>query len=130
MSLRITQGQIPGYRRDLLAYQGGRCLLCTEAISSDEAVLDHCHTTGEIRGVLHRGCNAMLGHIENNMPRHKLLSVPRLAAFLANLIRYMHWNSSVGHTGLIHPTHKTDDEKRELRNKRARKARKKAKENA
>lgn len=121
--LRITQEQIAGYRSELLGAQGGRCLLCTEVVAADEAVLDHCHTTGEIRGVLHRGCNAMLGQIENNMPRHKLRSVPRLAAFLANLIRYMHWNSSIGHTGLLHPTHRTDDEKRERRNKKARKAR-------
>jgi hypothetical protein len=105
----------------LLAQQGGTCALCGEAIPDGEAVADHDHTTGVIRGVLHRGCNAMLGHIENNRPRHKLTSIPRLTKFLANVVQYLYRKRP--DDAPLYPTHRTADEKRELRNKRARRAR-------
>lgn len=102
--------------------------MCGEPCAPDEVVVDHCHTTGEIRGVLHRGCNAMLGHLENNMPRNKLTGVVRLSKWLAGVIPYLH--GTLPRPGLLYPTHKTEDEKRLLRNKRARTKRAKDKLNA
>jgi len=101
--------------------QEGRCALCFEPIAAGEAVADHDHATGQMRGVLHRGCNAMLGHIENNRPRHKLTSIPRLTRFLAGVVGYLYRKRSDDTP--LYPTHKTPDQKRELRNKRARRAR-------
>lgn len=118
---RIKQSEVAAFRELIYAAQGHVCALCHQPIEASERVLDHCHTTGEIRGVLHRGCNSMLGHIENNRPRYKLTSIVRLAAFLGNVIKYLAWNSTpVDYRGLLYPTHRTDDEKRLLRNKRAR----------
>lgn len=118
---RLTATTLPAYRTQLLADQGGNCALCGEHCGADEAVTDHDHKTGQIRGVLHRGCNAMLGHIENNRPRHKLTSIVRLTKFLAGLVAYL-YRKRPDDTPL-YPSHRTADEKRDLRNKRARTAR-------
>lgn len=42
--------------------QGGRCLLC----GSDRRVLvvDHCHVSGRVRGMLCRSCNTIVGQVE------------------------------------------------------------------
>jgi len=69
--------------------------------------------------VLHRGCNALLGKVENN---HKRYGVPSVAAFGAGLGRYINTHLT-NITGLLHPTFKTEEEKRLLRNTRARKSR-------
>ncbi len=82
-------------------------------------VLDHCHSTGAVRATLHRGCNALLGKIENN---HKRYGVTNLAAFTNGVAAYLQLHQ-MNQTGWLHPTHKDEDEKRLLRNTRARKAR-------
>jgi len=120
-SERLTAASAARHRVQLLADQGGRCALCNELIATGEAVLDHDHTTGRVRGVLHRGCNAMLGHIENNRPRHKLTSVTRLAAWASNITGYIH--RRLPDDTPLYPTYRTADQKRELRNARARKVR-------
>lgn len=73
--------------------------------------------------MLHNGCNALLGKVENNAPR---FGVKNIAAFGAGIAGYLSKHVT-NVTGLIHPLHKTEDEKRELRNKRARVARMKKK---
>lgn len=120
MSERLTAAKVKAVRERMLAEQGGVCALCAEPVSSDEAVLDHDHSTGRVRGVLHRGCNAMLGHLENNRPRHKLTSLPRFARFLSRIVEYIYRRRD---DALLYPTYRTADEKRDLRNKRARAAR-------
>lgn len=118
---RLTASQIKTYRETLLRVQGGKCALCREPIAAGEAVLDHDHKTGHCRAVLHRGCNAMLGHIENNAPRHKLTSAARLSNFCNNLVAYRYADYT---DKPLHHTYRTEAEKRERRNARARAARK------
>lgn len=118
---RLTATTLPRWRAATLAAQGGACALCGEPVAAGEAVADHDHRTGQMRGVLHRGCNAMLGHIENNRPRHKLTSIPRLSKFLNGVVPYVYAKRL--DDAPLYPTHKTADQKRELRNKRARTAR-------
>lgn len=69
--------------------------------------------------MLHNGCNALLGKVENNAAR---FGVRNLAAFGHGVATYLSKHTT-NITGLIHPLHKTADEKRELKNKRARVAR-------
>jgi len=50
----------------LLAFQAGRCALCSEPLeksgrTSESAHVDHDHETGIVRGILHRRCNLMIG---------------------------------------------------------------------
>jgi len=40
--------------------QKGRCLICTK-IPTKQLVVDHCHTTGKVRGLLCDKCNFLLG---------------------------------------------------------------------
>lgn len=129
MATRLKHSEIAGHRAKLLNEQGGKCLLCSFPVAPSEAVLDHCHTTGVIRAVLHRGCNAMLGHIENNAPRHGLTDTVKLARMLSTVASYRAMFLPHLTAGLpLHPTFKTDEEKRVARNAKARKARAKAKE--
>lgn len=116
---RLKASEVPAFRATALEQQGGRCLLCGECIESSEAVLDHDHKSGHVRGVLHSGCNAMLGHVENNRPRYKLTGA-RLRRWMNAAFDYIHKDYS--HLPLHH-TQRTDDEKRLLKNKRARVAR-------
>lgn len=115
---KLKSSEVAAYRKTALDAQGGHCMLCGEAINGDD-VLDHDHRTGHVRGVLHRGCNAMLGHIENNRARH-MMKDGRLFRFLRGVQNYI----TADHTQRpLHPTHRTEDEQRVLRNKRARVAR-------
>ena len=88
-------------------------------ISVTEAVLDHDHATGHVRGVLHRGVNSLLGKIENNHRRYGV-SLPMLRAMAPAIAAYIEKDYSAN---VFYPTHRSADEKRELRNKRARDAR-------
>lgn len=115
---RLKASQVAAVRARILAAQQGKCALCGTACAPEKAVLDHCHSSGVIRGVLHRGCNSLLGKIENN---HRRYGVANLAAFLSGVVPYLH--SSHLKYNLLHPTYKTEDEKRLARNAAARKRR-------
>lgn len=53
-------GLAPGEYARMLAQQGGRCLVCG-ATPSRALMVDHCHETGQVRGLLCGFCNSMLG---------------------------------------------------------------------
>ena len=116
---RIKTTEVRPVREGLYLAQAGRCRLCQDHIVKGEDVLDHDHGTGAIRGVLHRSCNALLGKVENNYRRH---GVKNLAAWAHGVTPYLQ-HHAINRTGLLHPTHKTEDEKRLRRNKLARKRR-------
>lgn len=116
---KLRASEVAAYRTTALDEQGGHCMLCGERIATGEDVLDHDHKTGHVRGVLHRGCNAMLGHIENNRARH-MMKDGRLFRFLRGVQTYITADHSMRP---LHPTHRTADEARLLKNKRARVAR-------
>jgi hypothetical protein len=96
---RLKYKDIAPYREQELAAQRELCALCGEKIDGD-AVLDHDHKTGLVRRVLHRGCNALLGKIENNLARNKITPA-RLQGIAHNLITYV----TESHTEILHPKH-------------------------
>lgn len=116
MKLKYTE--IKTHREKLLLEQNQCCALCGEQIV-DDAVLDHDHKTGLIRRVLHRGCNLLLGKIENNLIRNGI-SPERLNNIAKNLVTYMEHN----YADIVHPTHLTSEERR-LKAKKKRAAAKK-----
>jgi hypothetical protein len=88
--------------------------------ASQIAVLDHDHSTGAVRATLHHSCNALLGKVENNAGRFGVSG--HLMEFCAGLAPYLQRHKT-NITGLIHSTHRTEDEKRLKRNADARKKR-------
>lgn len=119
MQKRLKQSEVAATREALLKRQGGLCALTGYPLSSDKAVLDHCHTTGLCRGVIHRGVNALLGKLENNHKRYGV-SLPQMVAMGPLLGPYLLKDYS---DMPLHYTFKSEDEKRILRNTRAKKAR-------
>lgn len=120
---RLKATEVAAERTQLLVVQNHMCALCKLALPAKDAVLDHDHSTGAIRSALHRSCNALLGKVENNYRRY---GVSNLAAWANGVASYLQ-HHSVNRSGLLHPTHKTDEEKRLARNKKARTARAKRK---
>lgn len=57
------------------------CAVCTRALlapgTSTLTHIDHCHTSGRIRGILCSSCNLMLGHAKDNPE-----TLARAAAYL------------------------------------------------
>lgn len=116
---RLKAAGIAAYRELELASQGGLCALCSEPVEPGKAVLDHDHKSGHIRGVLHRGCNALEGNITNALPRN-LITPERLRAIFQNWARYHQEQKD-----LLHPTHRTQEERKARAKKRARARKKK-----
>jgi hypothetical protein len=104
---KLKYKDVPAVRNYLLEQQEHRCGLCNDIIDEGKAVLDHDHRSGIIRRVLHRGCNSMLGKIENNMARSEidLFRLMKIADRVADYIS----NTT---TNWIHPTYKTKEERK------------------
>jgi hypothetical protein len=68
--LRRAYGLTPESFDALLSEQGGGCAICSaKAIVGEQRtrmVVDHCHTTQKIRGILCDLCNTALGKFQDN----------------------------------------------------------------
>lgn len=116
---RLAPKDIKPLREQIYQEQNELCAICGEWIAPEQAVLDHDHSTGYIRSVLHRGCNAYIGHLENNQKRNQI-TPERLTAILANFQYYVNT-----HRLVLHPTYRTPEEKIQRQKKRAKARRKK-----
>jgi coenzyme F420-reducing hydrogenase gamma subunit len=68
----------------LLSNQGYKCFGCGSAGSNEKIgrlFVDHCHTTGKVRGLLCQGCNFAIGAVKDNTET------------LKNLIQYLEKNN-------------------------------------
>lgn len=118
---QLRPREVAEHRADLLAAQNGLCALCQEPIEPGKAVLDHDHSTGLVRQVLHRGCNAIEGVIVNNCARN-LVTPERLQKIFESWVRYHSQSGTV-----LHPTHRTPEQRAERIRKRAQLRRKRKK---
>lgn len=110
--------------RHLTTVQQNLCPLCQKFIDlriKGEGVIDHDHKSGEIRGILHRSCNAAEGKVTNAAARWGAKSQDTLAVvqYLQNIVGYLTRPGA----GLIYPMHKGEDERRDDRNRKVREAR-------
>lgn len=126
---KLKNSEVKPTRDRLWAANRQRCGLCGLPLAQQDAVLDHCHERGHVRDSIHRRCNSLLGKLENNAPR---FGFPKnnpglLAAFLQGAGPYLAKNAHSRH-GLIHPLHKTEEEKKAKRALAQRVRRAKAKE--
>ena len=108
--MKLKYGEIAPFREELYKKQGGLCPLCKLHIPKEEAVLDHDHVSGHIRGVLHASCNSLEGIIANYLRSRSapLRKSGGLEEFLLNLFKYLKRDYS---DNPFHPKHKTDEDR-------------------
>lgn len=122
---KLKQADIPAVRDELLAKQKYICPITgrnLRGVSSVNLCVDHCHTSGIVRAVLPRAINGLEGKVKVLLQRFgglKATDVAGQAKLLHALADYLMLHR-VPQTNYIHPSHKTDDEKRVHRNKVAR----------
>ena len=103
--MRLKKKDIADYREGLRVEQNSVCPLCKTLIDPKDAVLDHCHSTGHIRTVLHRSCNSSEGRVMK-WANSSRASDPY--KFLYNLLDYHNRDFS---DMPLHPNHLTSNEK-------------------
>lgn len=56
---------------EMLKKQGGGCAICGKIDAkhwqTNNLLIDHCHTTGKVRGLLCNNCNTALGLVSDNI---------------------------------------------------------------
>lgn len=121
--MRLKRTEVASFKRKLIQQQGGICPLCMEELPTDlsKTALDHNHTTGECRGVLHLSCNKVEGSVFNAVARwgRQGKDYSKVLPFLERLVQYLRESR----TGVIYHLHKTEEERRVARNRKARQAR-------
>ena len=64
----------------ILQHQGGVCLICRRPPKDDKLFnVEHCHETGEIRGLVHGGCNIALRGMFDDDPEKMRSAANRYA---------------------------------------------------
>ena len=126
MARQLKPSEVASVLAQLVAKQGKKCAVCGQPFTSrDYPVLDHCHTTGYIRGALHNSCNGAEGRVKTKAQLgHKGVSSE---TYLIGLGKYLEANATPRYQ-FIHPAHKTAEQIRLQRNAKARAARARNKE--
>jgi hypothetical protein len=124
LTRKLARSQLRPLAMRMLAEQGGVCPLCGKPVDmtiKGEAVVDHDHVTGLIRGTLHRSCNAAEGKVANAAGRWgaKSMDYSAIIPWLHNLLAYLERPT----TPFIYPSHQTEEEKRVAKNAKERRAR-------
>lgn len=79
MNLVAKYGITQADKTVMVNNQGGLCAICKAEMT--KPFVDHCHTTGNIRGILCSACNSILGYARDSVATLKaaidyLLSPP------------------------------------------------------
>lgn len=118
--IRIKKKDIPAMRSRIAEEQGNCCALCGISLNGVVSCLDHNHKTGLIRSVLCLNCNGIEGKIFNLARRAKRQSDE--PTFVNKVLKYWeYWNENP--SSVLHPNHRTVEEKRIAKNKKAKKRR-------
>lgn len=104
---QLNHSDVKDVRLQLLEEQQSICPLCGTKIEVCDAVLDHDHDTGLIRGVLHNICNAIEGVLKHKFRRGGGAKYTEYQTFLDNLVVYL---KKAQHP-MIHPSEKPKEPK-------------------
>lgn len=77
MNLRSRYGVTLAQFQFLLDTQDYSCAICGMELNAEvsykghigKPVVDHCHTSGDVRGILCNGCNLIIGHAKDDIDR-------------------------------------------------------------
>ena len=109
MDLKVKTSDLKKYRELKLKEQNGLCGLCGLPLTLKDSVVDHDHSTGKIRKILHIGCNGFEGRVKGAFKRYigesKGILLPE---FILNLHKYLNTDYT---NNPIHPTELTPEEK-------------------
>lgn len=64
--LKRKYGITPDQHATMLSKQNGKCAICGQDGNGRSLHVDHCHTTGRVRGMLCNTCNVGLGSFNDN----------------------------------------------------------------
>src|ERR1039458_4294576 len=65
--LKRNYGITPEQHKQMFISQNGKCAICFEVFThSKDVCVDHNHNTNQIRQLLCRNCNLMIGHSREN----------------------------------------------------------------
>lgn len=123
--IKTKTADLPAIRKELLEKQRYKCPITGRDLRAMKPInlcVDHDHHNGTIRAVLPRGINGVEGKVKTILQRfggYQATDVVGMAKCLYGLADYLLLHR-VPQTPYIHPTHKTDIEKRVARNKLAR----------
>jgi hypothetical protein len=122
---------LPKIRQELIVKQNGLCPICGKdltRVATKNLVVDHDHSTGVIRAVLHRGCNGLEGKVLRFLTTWgKAKTKLEVIGTLKRLINF--WELySTPQTDWIYYNHKTAAEKRAAYNAKRRRVKSNAKE--
>ena len=128
--MKMKQSDIPEIRKMLIAKQNGVCPICGKdltRVSPVNQVVDHCHETGFVRAVVHRGCNKVEGSVLNTVRRWgKAGTMDEIISTMIRLVSFWELHATP-QTDIIYYNHKTAAEKRAAYNAKRRRANKNAK---
>ena len=65
--LKQSYGVTPDKYEEMYRAQGGKCAICASTCDRHKHLsVDHCHTTGKVRGLLCQKCNVALGQLQDD----------------------------------------------------------------
>lgn len=115
---KLKRTEVVAFKQGLHKKQGGLCPLCLGELPRElsKCALDHDHISGEVRGLLHLGCNKVEGSVFHAVATWGGLGKDYAKAipYLERLVEYM----KVSGEGVIYHLHKTPEEAKEATRKR------------
>lgn len=115
---KLTRTEVTSFKQGLFRKQGGICPLCLEELPTklSSCALDHDHITGEVRGLLHLGCNKVEGSVLHAVATWggQGKDYKKAVPFIERLVQYIKESGE----GVIYHLHKTPEEVAEATRKR------------